>query len=369
MLVYSLIYFFQIVFSFIELNSDFSNSDKKLFTFIQLLPLYILSAFRDVSVGTDTSTYFRAYNSVNIMNTLGDNIQLSRMEPGYVTLEYMCKLGGFSFLVLQIIISTFIYFSFYNFIQKNSENVSFSCSLFVSLKMFCGIMNTTRMWIAIAILLYSYEYIKSQKIIRFSMVVIIASLFHRTALIFLILYFLSVSKKTKRSIIIVFLITIIVFFMRANFFNYITEKIGVYQDYITGQYFEGKPGIVVYIGLLVNLSIILFSYSNKAIGFNFSMEKKTLDYKKNMLSMSAVVILSLSIIGLTNTIMSRISAYFIPAVIIFFPNAINNVKEKKYGRIALLVISILLYFMFYVVLKLRPGWYGVTNYKFWNFNY
>lgn len=157
--------------------------------------------------------------------------------------------------------------------------------------------------------------------------------------------------------------------MRANFFNYITEKIGVYQDYITGQYFEGKPGIVVYIGLLVNLSIILFSYSNKAIGFNFSMEKKTLDYKKNMLSMSAVVILSLSIIGLTNTIMSRISAYFIPAVIIFFPNAINNVKEKKYGRIALLVISILLYFMFYVVLKLRPGWYGVTNYKFWNFNY
>ena len=103
--------------------------------------------------------------------------------------------NDFSFIIFA---TAFIYlFCFWLLIKRYSKYLLFAVVLFVILRFYnsCFILRQNT---AVAICLLSIPYIENRKPIKFALTIRFASLFHQSALIFSIMYFLynvSINKK------------------------------------------------------------------------------------------------------------------------------------------------------------------------------
>ena len=167
MVYYLILFVLYFVISIYEMKAEQNNDNKLALSCVCFFPMYLLTAFRNFSVGTDTFTYLDTFNFVNSFSSLKTALGASRMEPGYVLLNYIVGNSGGSFLTLQIIISTFIYLSFVYFVAKYSNNIGLTCVFFLILRLFCGPMNVVRTWIAISILLFSITSIERRNGFQF----------------------------------------------------------------------------------------------------------------------------------------------------------------------------------------------------------
>lgn len=93
------------------------------------------------------------------------------------------------FILIPIFYSIWIY----------SELRQFSLLIFLAQGFFVN-LSLYRQWCAMAILTFSFKYIK-ERFIPFLIIVILAAFFHRTALLFLIVYFLYDKKLTIDKVI------------------------------------------------------------------------------------------------------------------------------------------------------------------------
>ena len=324
-----------------------------------LMPLFILTAFRDFSVGNDTIPYYNTYLTIYMLDDLKQAFLYSRMEPGYVFINYIFASLNIQYIYLQVCISAFIYYSLFRFLCKYSFNVGLSCMIFLGMRLFCGPMNVVRMWIALAILLYALDYFLSNKIYLANFFVILAAIFHYSAMIFLIMNLIcKVGMKKKYFAILVFS-SVLVAIIGRPFFEMLTNYIGLYQGYLNSNYFNYDDNIAVYITLLIDICLVSLFY--------FLTRRKQLDGFKNVSVFVYLVIISmcLDIIGLTNTIMSRISGYFYISWMVLLPLAVNYIRkaDKKLFIYSCLAISFFLQFL--VVMIYRPQWNGVVPYTWY----
>ena len=87
-------------------------------------------------------------------------------------------------------------------IWKKSDNICLSYFIYLGLPVFLLLFSGIRQSIAIGLCFYSIIYIQEKKLFKFVAIIIIATLFHSSAIIFLIsypLYYLKVSLKKKIS--------------------------------------------------------------------------------------------------------------------------------------------------------------------------
>lgn len=351
------------------------KSNKKIYIFLLVFPLFILAAFRAPSVGNDTLNYYKSYLTVS-QEAFFSPTQ-SRMEIGYIYYMRIIALLGFGYLGFQIITSAILLFSISRFIYKYSTNIAFSFFIFMTTRMFFGIMNISRQYLAIAVLLFSIECIRNKKLFKFSLFVLIATSIHFTAIFFFTAYFIANSKlNEKRSILLI---------MTGIFCGLLFDRIvlifvsvtGRYSGYLEGRYFNFEGNIAIYINLLINLiffSVAFFtkywisrehtkpidqiSTSNKA---NIRLPYETIWYTLCLLT------LIVSIVGLNATILSRIGMYFSVFFLVFIPSVIRSIKSKEIRTIISLGIVVGLFASFVVVMVYRPHWNTVFPYQwYWN---
>lgn len=191
MIVY-LIWFAVIIFFTYLLEKNKRKNNKKmsrcLYCVIIIL-ITIFAGFRDETVGTDVTVYADAvFNAVKRYGFIFA-YKTASVEIGFVALaQVACWLHGnlntllnLIQLVMSICIVTYIY--------KEKEEKSMVLYIATYLFMFFGIgLNLMRQSIAMTIILYSMRYVKQENIFKFMICVIIASLFHSTALFMIILY-------------------------------------------------------------------------------------------------------------------------------------------------------------------------------------
>lgn len=338
------------------------NNRRKQTTFlcaVCLIPLFILTAFRDFSVGNDTITYYNVYLTIGMMDDLKQAFLYSRMEPGYVFFNYLFNSFDFQYIYMQIFVSAFIYYSLFRFLRKYSLNIGLSCMIFLGMRLFCGPMNVVRMWIALAILLYALDYFLSNKIYLANIFVILAAMFHYSAMIFLIMNFIYKVRMKKKHFATLVFSSVVVAIIGRPFFEVLTNSIGLYQGYLNSNYFNYDDNIAVYITLLIDICLVSLFY--------FLTRRKHFDGFKNVSLFVYLVIISmcLDIIGLTNTIMSRISGYFYISWMVLLPLAVNYIQkaEKKLFIYSCLAISFILQFL--VIMIYRPQWNGVVPYTWY----
>ncbi|MBR6125887.1 EpsG family protein [Candidatus Saccharibacteria bacterium] len=364
-----------LIYAFVGFNEmSLKTNHRKLLCFVCLFPAFFLTAFRDVSVGNDTITYFRAFDYVAHFENVLDAIKFSRMEAGYVLLNYVFSHANQSYYCMQFWISLFVYAALFFFLCRYSKNISLSCFVFLTLRFMLGPMVVVRMWIALSILLFALFLLEKNKKLLFSICVIIASQFHLSALIFFPLLFLLNVKLNKKSIFTLIILSFIILGLGKTFFSYLTQFFYSYQGYLDGKYFDVQDNIAIYIQFFIDLVLSLFVWlANNAVTYKVNRpDEKMLSFDSpHHLSMdficnwSIVLILCLDIIGLNNAIMNRLSGYFMFAWLYLLPKAFLKISNK-YGAFLLFLIVIFFFILqFQIVMVYRPNWNGVEPYSFY----
>lgn len=182
--------------------------------YITIIVLILLAGLRFQS-GLDYSAYINIFKNANSIFNI---FKISKIEPGF---NFLAWLNNFIFktpftlfffiaLVSIIIKTNFIkkytpyifiaFFYYYSFIFHNSEMGQISNSL------------------AIAILLLSIKYIRKRNFKKFLLIVLIATSIHYSAIVFMMAYLVNYIKLNKKTLLILFIISLIIGMFNLNSF-------------------------------------------------------------------------------------------------------------------------------------------------------
>lgn len=361
-IVLLLIYF---LVSINELATPIASRKRSVYCFLLLLPMWALVAFRAETIGCDTARYAFNYQSAQSINSLAAQMASSGMEKGYVLIRALFILSNLSFYTFQIAITTYIYISLHRFFVRYSSNIAMSCLLLLLTMRFFSSMNQTRMWLAIATVLFSLPYLLNRKFLKFLLIVAIAFFFHKSALLFVIMYPLCHLKYNRLLAAFIILGAVIITYSGVQFFGWFTETTGIYEDYIDNiQFSEDRSRLAAFLNLAESVALFVFFLTANAFKqsqYSDISDSMSISYG-HFQKLSFLLFLGFSVIGLSNNMMGRVSSYFSIVLLNLIPYSISRVRVDN--RLIVYFVVILLFTIeFAVKIIYRPYWYDVTPYE------
>lgn len=333
------------------LNPRSSDGRKKLFVALSVGILGATAACRGASVGIDTEVYYRAFSSVDYAD--------SYYEPGFLALIWLLNCFTDNPQILIVTTSLFSFFSVGVFIYDNSKNPLLSIVLFVSLLLFASYMNLMRQAMAISVLLFAYRFLVTKRYILFAVLVMIASMFHFSALVWLLLLPLTQVKYTEKTALVYVVALLVSAFMSSQLVKAVALIFGKYGGYLDSKW-GGGNSLAAPVMAAMDFSLLFFSWCEiREIG---KMQKADFDL---LLHGSTIAVL-LQVLASVLNIFQRLVPYFSVFLIILVPNALEEAPPKVKTLLITLIVVLGLSF-FIVVMIYRPNWQGVVPYiAFWN---
>ena len=222
-------------------------------------------------------------------------------------------------------------------IYKESNSPILSFIMFIALNFYEFLsFSALRQALAVTFIILAYFQIKDKKIVKFLIFVMLGSLFHQTALLFLVAYPLSNMKiGIKQFIIIIF------GFLIANLLN--SSLMNIIFSFITAdryQLYISKGVVLNHMSFYINCCIVFLCYyiGNKKISQN-----KSLKIQYNMIILGTFLSAFTNIIGE----FYRLSMYFSIFEIILLPNMIQTLKDsnRKIVYVTVLFVFIIYFFI------------------------
>ena len=155
-----------------------------------LLPsifLILFAAARSDEVGADTKNYtlnFNEYFSIDYYS-FDDGV-----EVGFKILEYTILYFTKNYFWLFFIFSCIVILPYLYILKKYSLNYSISIFTFICFGYYTFFFNGLRQGVAMAIASLALIFLLNKKIVKYLIIIVIASLFHKSALILIPFYFL-----------------------------------------------------------------------------------------------------------------------------------------------------------------------------------
>ena len=344
-------------------NKGETKQRKKIYLRSVFFLLFFISAFRSINIGNDTVEYSRMFD---VFGTASNIFNLNtRYELGYVLLNKILYSIWNNKLILFIVTSAFILGSWMKFINVYSSRTWLSVYLFINLRIFYFTLSGLRQSISMAILLISYKYIMEKKLFSFISLVFIASLFHSSAIIFLLVYPLSRIKFNFKFLAVESLVSMVVYYTFETFISIALRIFPQYQSYVKGVYFDGDVRVASIMSFLVIIIILIFGIMTN-IKYVRKQEKIVPKNQSEVNLLLHIVSLATSVyfIAINANLLSRIGLYFFMFTVVFIPKCIENIKDKRAALIInyLLLIFALAYNL--VILIYRPNWQHVYPYEF-----
>lgn len=319
------------VICYIKDKNFIKENSKYLLIIIGILTLFLL--LRSTKVGIDTKNYENIFNYCRDKNII-ELLTFGRHEIGYkYYTKFVSLFADYHFFLCITSIITMI--GIYFFIKENSKNYFLSVLLFITFNFYGFCFGILRQSLAISILLCGYKYIFEKKIWKFLLFVLLATLFHKTAFIFIILYFIKNIHIDKRKLIIWIGIIVMSFISRQFILNFIINYVYKPAD-IT---FYSGSGYKMLI-LLIGLGICCYFFQDRLLKQD----------KKNQLLINMIYIAS--IIQTLSTFFGntyRVTLYFCYAMLPLVPNIIETIENKKIKMVIEVCMIIILTLYYYFV--------------------
>lgn len=340
-----------------KMKNQYENT-KKTYLFLCFLPLTLIACLRSTSVGIDTLQFTNAFDRIALMTP--KNFELLRYEYGFIWLCWLLSKLFSNSQILIITTSLFINYSVAKFIEKNSENVYLSTILFVTANFYFCYMNIMRQALAISILLFGFEYLKKEKYIKYLIFVLLASLFHTSAILAGSFIFFRKFKFNRKFIIISILIAVLAFAFGRQFFallSGLSPRLAEYANssFATENYFGSLLDFLVYAFIFLFGAVILLLNDRDV----FKNKNNNLNILVGLMG-AAVVFYALV---MKVIIFNRFTHYFSIFSIIWISNCLMKVKNAKDRFYLSIIVSVLFIIYWLVIMIYRPKWYGVIPYE------
>jgi len=190
--------FLSTLFAFVAGRLD-KKSHATFFFFLSTFVIIFVTGFRDITVGTDTEFYAEWFYEIDSNLPLLDNILLYIIdyEPGYVVLNHFLAGLNVSFTIASLTYAVIIWFFIYKSFSDTKEILYLSLFFFITTGFLFFTFNGIRQAIAVSLIFYSLRYLLKDKSLIFLLIVVIASLFHFSALLLSSLLLINKLKKVN----------------------------------------------------------------------------------------------------------------------------------------------------------------------------
>lgn len=223
---------------------------RKVTSYVLIFVLTFISGLR-YNVGRDFINYEQMYLDPS-------NIRNSFTEPVWSYISILLHNMGFSSVAWFCLTSFLINFFFISGIRKLSKNFYLSVAFYIAMPhLFLESFNIVRQFVAMSIIFrFSYLFFQ-KKYWKFIIVILLASCFHKSAILVIPLFFISLIKIPNLFLI---LISLFCFVFRNKFLPLvirIISNVSIYAGYLNKiESSESTSSLYAYVLLLVCLFII-----------------------------------------------------------------------------------------------------------------
>lgn len=329
-----MIYYLIIIFLFLlSLKSNIKTNilEQRVFKIFTILLIIAFGGLR-YEVGADWSAYKYLFETIKIEKF--EDLFSFREEPLYIFLNYLIKniCDNYQFFIFVIFSITFLLK--FKVINKFSPDIFLSFIIYFYTIFIIYDINGLRQGIALTFTLLSVIFILKRKIFPFLLLVLIASFFHKSAIIFFPFYYISQINFNKKTIIYFILLILIVtipvreIFKMSSFYNSLmaTQTFEHYSAYQNSDSYQ------------VDISIFSFSVFQRLfiIGlFLFNFEKyKSVDNNLLILLRNGYIVgfVIFMLFSFSAEMAARLSFYYkvleifmIPIIVISFRKIDNKI--------------------------------------------
>ena len=266
--------------------------DAQKFYFMAALVLICVAGFR-YRVGMDYMAYYKAYRT-DIANLPYSLRTLN--EPGFGIIAWIATrfyddgaavifLSSLVTIALPLIIN-----------YRYTDQLLFTTFLYVTVGAWGGSFNGVRQYLAAAILFCGYRFLRERNLIGYCIIVFTAFLFHRSAIVFLILYVVAISEASVRNTVFIILVSVLILLSYDRVFqiaNFIMDAEYSLQDAYTAASVNRLRILATFIPTVV---FIYFYYGKtKGDAENFALNILIIRTASAILAMNSALLYRINI--------------------------------------------------------------------------
>lgn len=300
--------------------------------FLLILILTLFYGLR-YNVGIDYMTYYKIAESKKYDLPLEGKGEL--FEPAfrliYKLVDFFCLPPNTLFLFGGFIIYAFIFMG----LLQYSRNYALSLFIFYSSGLYFFSFNEFRQFIAVSIIFFGYRYCIQRNLFKWTLIVVIAFLYHKTALLAFPMYYLCALSLKKSIVNVLVILTLLIKKIGAiellcTIISFIPGYFGNYAEILPYMITEGSSGIIGYVYMLIIFLI------NNCPSYNFFEFKDRFFFNLFLFASIFInVFYNVYMVG-------RLMEYFSISLLVLYPTFYIQSKRRK----ATYIIALLITFLF-----------------------
>ncbi len=307
----------------VEMKNNFVRKldEKQIWAVIACLQLILLVGLRGYGVGADMDTYLGAleyYRSMPWNEVLSAKlVSPYDFEIGYFVLTKLCAFFQMNNTIFLFVIAIIIYVPVFIFIARFSDYPELSILIYFGMGLFTYSLGIFRQMIAISICLLGMNYIKERKLIKYVGIILLAMLFHTTAIVMLPLYFLY-KLDMRIAVIGTIVAEVIGLLLGRPIIRLALVIFPKYAGFLGGKYdvIGGSYLMLILLNMLLLLGIVTYKYYHD----------DSFTFKLSLIGLMIAIILQS--IGYSMGIVGRIVPYYTVYCMVVIPNSIFRWKGK-----------------------------------------
>lgn len=282
---------------------------------VPLISLSLFGSLRSDSVGSDSKNYTRDFvNKINIeyFEFRSDN------EMGFQFFHYIILALTKNYFWLFLIFSLLISYCYLSFFKKYSKDYFLSVFIFITFGFYTFYFNGLRQGIAMAITVLAIPFLVEKKFLNFSIIIGLASLFHKSALILILFYFIvNLKIKIEYKMLAVFLGSLVLSRVIVQYFANLNEKYETYAQV------SEKAGGYLTLGFYFLIGCIIYIYIK-----NIKNESRYFMKLSEFYLYGVIFLIPVAMLGTNASGPQRLLFYFVWVVSLLIPIIINKINNK-----------------------------------------
>ena len=298
----------------------------------------IISGYRRFDFTEDNLTYidyFIENSKKSLSQSWQEVLSNSDKDPFYYFLGNVFSKLGFTYRGWFVFIAAVYMGGFCYITYKYSKDYFISVLILVTQSYFYFSMTGLRQTLAMGVCFFAYDFAVRRKPIKFVLAVFLAYLFHSSALIFAVFYFIK-NLKINYKYWFAAIIALAVSFLYPSFINNVVERLAWSEE--IAKYADSTTGLTIS-GFIIQFCILLFCY----VLTRFDAKNDT--YRKPWFAaMVAGLVIQAFAVNIDNIF--RMAMYFSVYGTLAVPDAIE-LQEIKSRRLTFWIITavLMLYFL------------------------
>lgn len=320
---------------------------KKVFCIIVSLQLFLILALRNPILGTDLQIYSKGFQYISRLSftemisklhliKVADLIYPFSFESGYTVLNWSISRIGLGFQGLLAVCAAINVISIGRFIYKYSDEPVLSFAIFISFNMYFYCFGILRQSLALSIMLWAIPYMIDKNYLKAALVIFVAFLMHRTAIVVFPLILLAKIKVKRNYFIYTYIAGAILIFTASLIYRTLILRIMQIMNigYVSIDFHINNFTILIMaIGIIIYLLIDFKVFENQSL---------------NLSCWAVVLLFLLQPFAMCNDVFARISELYTVFLIILIPGLIYTYKNKNTRLVAEICVFVLMFgFMIY----------------------